>query len=285
MRLNACCPTLVAIITLLGSLGGHAQLLPEATAKPEQNTAPKSAQKPSPKPGEVSENPKDGLKYVWIPPGTFTMGFSPGDDECRDEEKPAHRVTISKGFWIGQTEVTVGAYQRFVAAVGKKMPDAPSFNAHWMNKNMPIVRASWVEAQAYCQWSGGRLPTEAEWEYAARGGSTEARYGPLDEIAWYYKNSGNRPHDVAQKRANGFGLYNTLGNVWEWVNDWYDKSCYQKSPSQDPSGPSSGQHRVMRGGLSFGDASSARVSDRTDETPTVGLYYHGLRCVREANAH
>ena len=101
---------------------------------------------------------------------------------------------------------------------------------------MPIVNVSWDDAQAYCGWMGGRLPTEAEWEYAARGGSTEARYGNLDDIAWYGKNSGNQTHDVAQKRANGFGLYDMLGNVWEWVSDWYDQYYYQSSPSQDPQG-------------------------------------------------
>jgi formylglycine-generating enzyme required for sulfatase activity len=87
------------------------------------------------------------------------------------------------------------------------MPLAPDFNFGWANTNMPIVNVSWNDSQAYCQWSGGRLPTEAEWEYAARGGSTEARYGPLDDVAWNIQNSGNRLHNVAQKRANGFGLY------------------------------------------------------------------------------
>src|SRR5271163_2497739 len=131
MRLNAYCPALVAMITILGSLAGRAQLQPEATAKPGQSTATIPAQKPSPTPGELSENPKDGLKYVWIPPGTFTMGCSPGDSECFDEEKPAHAVTITKGFWIGQTVVTVGAYKRFTADAGQQMPPAPYYNAGW----------------------------------------------------------------------------------------------------------------------------------------------------------
>ncbi len=108
----------------------------------------------------VRENPKDGLKYVWIPPGTFMMGCSPGGTECENDEKPAHRVTITRGFWIGQTLVTAAAYQRFVGATGRQMPAAPDFNTGWANANMPIVGMTWDDAQEYCRWMGGRLGTE-----------------------------------------------------------------------------------------------------------------------------
>jgi len=226
--------------------------------------------------GEVRVNPNDGLKYVWIPPGRFQMGCSPGDSKCGPDEKPSHQVTIAKGFWLGQTAVTAGAYKRFAGAVGRQLANAPKFNAGWANENMPITNVSWYEAQAYCGWAGGRLPTEAEWEYAARGGSTEARYGNPDEIAWYNQNSGNQAHDVAQKRANGFGLYDMLGNAWEWVGDWYDASYYQNSPTQDPTGPASGEARVRRGGSWDLDLGSIRVSARDEDYP--GGRNSGFRC-------
>jgi serine/threonine-protein kinase len=234
--------------------------------------------------GKLKLNPKDGLKYVWIPPGTFMMGCSTGDTECNDDEKPPHQVTITKGFWLGQTEVTVGAYKRFAAATGRQMPDTPGFNSRWTNKNMPIVNVTWNDAHDYCAWAGGRLPTEAEWEYAARGGSTEARYGPIDDVAWYDGNSGGQTHDVAQKGANGFGLYDVLGNVWEWVNDWDDQNYYQSSPSQDPQGPASGGERVLRGGSWFHFPRNVRVSVRNRAVPPYRFDDFGFRCGGEVFA-
>jgi formylglycine-generating enzyme required for sulfatase activity len=259
------------------------------------------------KKGEVRVNPSDGLKYVWIPPGTFVMGCSPGDNECYDFEKPQHQVTITKGFWLGQTEVTVGAYKRFAGATGRQMPPEPDINGRplnpgWGDEAMPIG-VTWNDAQAYCSWAGGRLPTEAEWEYAARAGSTTARYGDLDEIAWYAENSGrerldrariakedgadylkrlnengNGMHEVGQKRANGLGLFDMLGNVWEWVNDWWDINYYQNSPSQDPPGPASGTLRVLRGGSWVGGPRDVRVSLRNRRNPGNGDFDLGFRC-------
>lgn len=253
-------------------LAGPTQARPEVTGKPENKTAPGL------RPGETRENPKDGLKYVWIPPGTFTMGCSPSDSECPNNEKPAHEVMISRGFWIGQTPVTVGAYKRFAGATGRHMPPAPPFNNGWENENMPIVVVTWDDAQAYCGWAGARLPTEAEWEYAARGGSTEARYGKLDDIAWYFGNSGEHTHDVAQKRANGFGLYDMLGNVWQWVSDRYDENWYRSSPAQDPQGPASGTPRVVRGGSWVNFPGEVGVSLRHTLNPTLRFGNVGFRC-------
>jgi sulfatase modifying factor 1 len=260
------------------------------------------------------------LPYVWIPPGTFRMGCSPNDQDCFEEEKPPHLVKITTGFWVGQTAVTVGAFKRFVRNTGASMPPEPDFfgrplNHSWNDDNQPVADVTWNEARDYCQWVGGRLPTEAEWEYAARAGSTQSRYGPLEEIAWYADNSGqqrldstlllradeanavggvvtltqtlqrmnengNVIHDVAMKRANDFRLYDTLGNVAQWVSDWYDPDYYQNSPSEDPQGPRKGKLRVLRGGSWFDLPVYLRVSYRhrfaPDRRDSGGLTF---RCV------
>ena len=258
---------------------------------------------------QVRENPKDGLKYVWIPPGTFMMGCSPGDSECYvNDEMPWHQVTITRGFWIGQTTVTVGAYKRYAQATGKSMPPEPiilgrALNPGWGNDVMPIVEVTWDDAKAYCGWAGGRLPTEAEWEYAARGGSNDARYGPLDEIAWYAGNSGNRQldsiwlktvgekfweqfkyngngmHEVGLKRANAFGLFDTLGNVWQWVNDRSPGGPYHKArPANDPHGALSGDSRILRGGSWRSWPRTVRVSMPNNYKHSERAETAGFRC-------
>ena len=221
---------------------------------------------------------EDGLNYVRIPAGTFMMGCSPGDQECQPDEKPPHAVSITKDFWIGQTETTVGAYKRFIAAAGRHLPAAPSFNPGWVNESTPIVSVTWDESSEYCGWAGGRLPTEAEWEYAARGGSAEARYGSLAEIA---SNSpyGSLPRPVGRKRANGFGLFDVLGNASEWVNDWYDEKYYQRSPSKDPAGPGADGSRVLRGGPLTAAPWIVRVSYRDRKDPGGRDFYDSFRCV------
>jgi formylglycine-generating enzyme required for sulfatase activity len=234
--------------------------------------AMQQASLPSPPPptvgaGTTKVNPKDGLTYVQIPPGRFTMGCSPG--YCDDNEKPAHEVTITRGFWLGRTPVTQQAYQRVTG-------QNPS---HFKGANLPVEEVNWNEAKSYCEAIGGRLPTEAEWEYAARAGSTAARYGNPDEIAWYSENSGGTTHEVGQKRANAFGLYDMLGNVWQWVADW--SGNYESGAQNDPSGAGSGQYRALRGGSWNYDARFARVSYRGSDDPGARGRDLGLRCVGE----
>ena len=204
-------------------------------------------------------NSKDGLTYVWIPPGKFQMGCSPGDAACDGNERPAHEVTITRGFWLGQTPVTQQAYQR---VVGKN----PSGH---VGPNLPVEYVDWSEAHAYCVAIGGRLPTEAEWEYAARASSTGARYGNLDEIAWYAANSGGQSHEVGQKPANAFGLYDMLGNVWQWVADWFGPY---------PAGGAAGQLKENRGGSWGTAANMVRASYRGFVEPAHRGGKLGLRC-------
>ena len=223
-------------------------------------------------------NPKDGLIYVYIPPGKFTMGCSPGDTECDADEKPPHEVTITRGFWMGQTPVTQEAYQRVTG-------NNPS---SFKGSRFPVEQVTWNEAQAYCKTVEMRLPTEAEWEYAARARSTGARYGNLDSIAWYSANSGGTPHEVGQKQPNGFGLYDMLGNVLQWLADWYNETYYGQSPSSDPPGPASGQLRgasgqlrVLRGGNWDDDPRLVRASGRVWDGPTLRSFDIGFRCAGE----
>jgi formylglycine-generating enzyme required for sulfatase activity len=218
-----------------------------------------------PKAGDLRVNEINGERYRWIPPWTFLMGCSPGDEVCLDNEKPAHEVTITRGFWMGETPVTMGAYRRYAKTSGEG------------DASLPVL-AVWDEAVSYCKWAGGRLPTEAEWEYAARAGSTVARYGNLDDVAWYSNNSGGGLKPVGQKQPNAFGLFDTLGNVWEWTADWFNEEYYKASPKQDPQGPPKGALRTLRGGSWGNDLRYARVSFRFGGAPFT---YVGFRCVGE----
>jgi formylglycine-generating enzyme required for sulfatase activity len=221
--------------------------------------------------GTVKENSKDGLNYVWIPAGKFMMGCSPGDQQCSADEKPAHEVEITRGFWMGQTEVTQGAYSR----VMKQNP------SRFKGDLRPVESVTWSEALSYCAAVELGLPTEAEWEHAARAGSTATTYGELDRVAWYDKNSESATHQVKGKLPNAWGLYDMLGNVAEWVADWYDDPYYGKSPARDPSGPGTGAERVLRGGFWLSIPRGVRVSYRGREGPEVGYPYFGFRCAGE----
>jgi len=224
--------------------------------------------------GTVLTNPNDGQKYVWIPPGEFEIGCSPSDNECKLSERGRHSVTvrITRGFWLGQTEVTQAAYEK---TMGHKL-------FSFKGPQHPVEGVNWYEAREYCQAAGGRLPTEAEWEYAARAGSIGARYEQLDAIAWYSGNSDNQTQPARQKQPNPWGLYDMLGNVKEWVADWYDENYYQTLPSvvADPKGPPSGVHRVLRGGCWDENPGDVRASSRDFSIPSNRSVGYGFRCAR-----
>ena len=260
-------------------------------------------------------NPGDGQVYVWIQPGTFSMGCSSGDAECHPEEKPSHTVTIGAGFWIGQTVVTVDAWKRYRKAAGA--PGLPTSDPHGRNDlngagggNVPAVMMTWSQASDFCAWAGGRLPTEAQWEYAARAGDTRAHSGNLDETAWYGDNTGrhridtadlmarypdgdafdkalfengNAPHPVRQKRPNAWGLYDLFGSVSQWIADWFDRTYYARSPDRDPSGPAAAEpdfpQRVLRGNSWDGPPDDTRVSRRGRVPPADRYSAVGFRCV------
>jgi formylglycine-generating enzyme required for sulfatase activity len=185
----------------------------------------------------VQKNPLSGM--VRIPGGTFLMGSPEGVGDSN--EHPQHRVTIT-GFYMDSTEVTQ-----------KQFSQVMGFNpSHFKGcSNCPVDSVSWNDACEYCKRIGKQLPTEAQWEYAARAGST-SNYFWGDTMngayAWHYGNSDNRTHSVAQKNPNAFGLYDMIGNVWEWCSDWCSEDYYSKSVSQNPPGPDSGKFNITRGG-------------------------------------
>ena len=219
--------------------------------------------------GTCRVHPLDGLTYVYIAPGRFTMGASPGDTECGDHERPAHEVEITRGFWIGQTPVTQAAYAKVMKSAN------PS---RFQGAERPVENVSWEDASAYCKAVGMRLPTEAEWEYAARAGNGNARYGPLDRIAWY-GDSGGETHPVGRKDANAWGLHDTLGNILEWVSDRY--GAYELQAVSDPVGPPNGAERVLRGGSWYSTPASVRVSYRNGYVTSVRNDGFGFRCAGE----
>jgi len=226
-------------------------------------TAPVTAQ------GKTKVNPKDGLTYVLIPAGTFQMGCSPNDSACKDDEKPTHAVTISKDFWIGETPVTQAAY--------KKVMNGANPSIH-KGDQMPVTFIRWAEADAYCKAVDMRLPTEAEYEYAARGGTATPRYGPIADIAWYFANSGGlQAKDVKQKKPNAYGLYDMLGNVWVWMSDWY--APYSAGSATDPTGPPMAKERAERGGSWFTGPLTVRASSRDFHVPEYRYTDVGVRCV------
>ncbi len=258
----------------------------------------------------VITDPFPSPEMVFINGGTFQMGSNDGDSG----EQPVHRVTVSD-FYIGKYEVTNEEYCYFLNDYGSDKVKSGAysgesminFSGSWKAEKCriiqrganysvesgyskyPVIYVTWYGANEYCQWLSRktgktyRLPTEAEWEYAAGGGSIHQKYAGTDSenslssYAWYDDNSGSKTHKVGTKSPNKFGLYDMAGNVWEWCNDWYDSDYYDSSPSRNPKGPSSGSVRVFRGGSWLNFASDCRVAIRIYDFPTFSSYNIGFR--------
>ncbi len=215
-----------------------------------------------------------------IPAGEFVMGCDSDDPECDTDEKPAHPVRL-RAFFIDRYEVTNAKYDACVAAnacARTPFRDDPRFSA----SSQPVVGVRWSDANAYCAWRGARLPTEAEWEYAARAGTRWYREAGLDAVAWY-KEITDRPRDVGGKLANPWGLFDVLGNAWEWTNDFYDAAYFASSPPSDPRGPASGEARVLRGGSWFNGSTNTRISTRHGAPPDDAANMRGVRCAKDGD--
>lgn len=230
-----------------------------------------------------------GARFVWIKEGTFRMGSLKNESGTTAAEFPSHMVTLTQGFWLLDHEVTQQEY-KWVMGGGNPSKDK-------RNGLLPVECISWDDAVAFCReltrMERGlgrirpdqeyRLPTEAEWEYACRAGTTGQRYGELDAIAWYKWNSEEKTQLVRQKVPNAWGLYDMIGNVWEWCSDgWGD---YSKGPETDPKGPKSGSgtSRVTRGGSIVNSDSDGqgldriRANYRANRKPTDKIYTQGFR--------
>jgi len=214
-------------------------------------------------------------QFSRIPAGTFQMGSTAGG---YPGEQPVHSVTISRTFYMQKTEVTQTQWR---AVMGSN----PSYFSS-CGDTCPVEQVSWDDITTFLQRLNAqtpgvryRLSTEAEWEYAARAGTTGETYGTLDAIAWYGLNSAGRTHAAAGKQANAWGLYDMIGNVFEWVSDWYEEP-YSSASVTNPTGPATGTSRVMRGGSWLLDSILARAANRGSLTPSLGVNFIGFRLVR-----
>ncbi len=228
-----------------------------------------------------------GAPMALIPAGEFQMGdaFSEGDPD----ERPVHTVYLD-AFYIDVYEVTNAQYGQFMESTGHRTP------SHWNDltfnaPEQPVVGVDWNDAKAYCEWAGKRLPTEAEWEKAARGGLVGKRYPWGDDVSHNDANySGTGGKDIWSDWAgpvgsfspNGYGLYDMAGNVWEWCSDWYDSGYYARSPRENPKGANSSSYRVLRGGSWVSYSSILRAASRVWSGPSRRFSDYGFRCVQDS---
>jgi formylglycine-generating enzyme required for sulfatase activity len=287
--------------------GKPAAIIPAAreqgrSRKPEPSDAGQRPKPPSPQPTPEWMTSIE-IKFALVPAGTFRMGSTDADQNAITNEKPQHEVRITRPFYLGTYEVTQGQYQ---AVAGQN----PSYFKG--SDDLPVEQISWLDAVRFCNTlserevrnpyyridgdavtiaggDGYRLPTEAEWEYACRAGTTTRfSFGDdesaLGQYAWYSANSNSQTHPVGEKQPNAFGLYDMHGNVWEWCWDGYAADYYQQAPAGDPRGPGPAAHRVSRGGSWNDDARRARSACRDKDSPGLRYYTLGFRLARDQSA-
>ena len=295
MRVFSVCR--LALLCLFAGLAGCGREVPVAEPK-APDAAPVVPSTPSPGSAAAASTQTNGIEMVLIRGGKFTMG------DKEEVDAPLHEVRVSS-FYMDKRLVTQELYSRL-------MGSNPS---RWKASNNPVEQLRWSDAVRFCnkrseveglqpcydlktlecrfESDGYRLPTEAEWEYACRAGTTTAYFfgdnpAKLGEFAWFEKNSGGHPRPVAQKQANPWGLYDMAGNVWEWCQDFYTVDYYAESPPDNPRGPREGQNKVLRGGAWRFGAENCRSGYRYNESPgyadvCFGYDIYGFRCVRKAS--
>lgn len=239
----------------------------------EPRPTPKPTPTPTPRPRPAPSRPRVFMEFVAIPAGEFTMGSNEGEGN----EQPTHKVRITTPFEMGKYEVTQRQWKDI-------MDDNPSY---FPGEDRPVDNVSWDAAQEFIRRLNERdeefvyrLPTEAEWEYACRAGTEGDVAAELPRIASYAATSGGRTSTVGSKRPNAWGLHDLLGNVAEWVADWYDAAYYKQSPAEDPKGPASGVQRVLRGCGFNDEPEDCTASARKSLLPDKSGEYIGFRLVR-----
>ncbi len=282
-----------------------------APAPVQPTVAPQATASPNFGIGPTQVSAKDGMTLLYVPAGEFTMGAADSDKSAGDADKPQHKVYLD-AFWIDQTEVTNAIFQKFIDAThyqtdAEKQGSGLAFDSAaktWSNtkggdwqhprgpgsnlnglEDHPVVQISWNDAKKYCQWAGGDLPTEAQWEKTARG-DDQRTYPWGNEspstarLNFRLEVGGTTEVGKYPSGASPYGALDMAGNVWEWVADWYDERYYASSPDRNPTGPSSGDFRVLRGGGWYSRATDVRVWPRLDSNPVSPADYFGFRCVR-----
>jgi len=213
---------------------------------------------------------RGAMTFVLIPAQSFLMG----SDDGRPDESPIHRVWID-AFEMGACQVTNSEYAAFVSATGHPLPQTP-----FVDPEQPIITLSWFDAVAFCEWVGARLPTEAEWECAARGGTEGMHYPWGNE--WPLQEDANGPRIVGRRAPNAYGLYDICENVHEWCSDWYAPEYYDVSPERNPRGPESGSRRASRGGSWRHQVKFSRCAARSSIPPEFRYADYGFRLARDA---